>query len=322
MANSEISSTTTKETKLADITIPVEEWTEAIVEGNGVFDVLMKANKAHLEQEYAKNRIKGGEYATVYLGSLEHVLQTSLEFVLQRRKLALESLLMEKQIAIAEMELEQAKVALEIARMGLEKIPAEIELLKAQAAQTRQQTENLVETKEQIIAETANTVKQKDQIIAQTSLTNKQVEVAQSNIKQSEAQTKLIDQQRINAVTQNDTMIREQCKLAAEYDLILQQIQKLKEEGNYINQRIATEKAQTSNVGVDPNSVIGIQNRLISNQADGFKRTAEQEVARILTSTWSTRRTTDDATQANSTNRLDDANVGRAITKLLQGIGI
>ena len=56
-------------------TLTVATLTETTIEGNGVFDVLMRANKAHLDKEFALNGIKGAEYATVYLGSLESVMR-------------------------------------------------------------------------------------------------------------------------------------------------------------------------------------------------------------------------------------------------------
>ena len=49
--------------------IALADLTTSLVDGEGVFDVLMRANKAHLEQEFIKGRIKGPEYAQVYLGS-------------------------------------------------------------------------------------------------------------------------------------------------------------------------------------------------------------------------------------------------------------
>ena len=78
------------------------------VDGTGAFDVLMQATKSHLEQEFVKGRIKGTEYATVYLGSLEHVLNAALQFLLQKDKMALDALLVAKQIELAEVEKEKA----------------------------------------------------------------------------------------------------------------------------------------------------------------------------------------------------------------------
>jgi hypothetical protein len=84
--------------------IPLSSLTEATIAGGGAFDVLMRATKAHLEQEFDKNRIKGPEYSTVYLGSLEAVMKTALDFVLQKNKHALELELIKQQIANAILE--------------------------------------------------------------------------------------------------------------------------------------------------------------------------------------------------------------------------
>lgn len=271
MSNTPTSNTTTTTTTssslhahitpemIEKLNIPLDEWTEELVTGSGVFDTLMRANLNHLEQEFQKNRIKGGEYSSVYLGTLQYVLQFTLTFVLERRKIALDALLKEKQI-------EQAMIANETARLALSKIPAEIELILAQVAHTKQQTKN--------------------------------------------------------AITENATMLRQQCKLAAEYDLLLAQITQAGAQTKLINQKLMSEKAQVSGMGVDDDSVIGRQKNLYKAQTDGYQRNAEQEAAKILINSWLTRRTTDEATSANSTNKLDDISIGNSVEKLLSGIGI
>ena len=117
-------------------------------------------------------------------------------------------------------------------------------------------------------------------------------------------------------------MIREQCKLAAEYDVLVGNIAKTAAETAYFEQRMVTEKAQTDGTVINPNSVIGTQNTLYKNQAEGFLRNAEQQTAKLLVDSWQIRRSTDDSTQANTTNKLDDAHVGKAVTKLLQGVNV
>ena len=79
--------------------IPTSALTTATIGGDGLFDTLMRAAKAHLDQEYTQNRIKGTEYSQVYLGSLTQLLQTSAQFLLEQRKSALEAELMQAQIA-------------------------------------------------------------------------------------------------------------------------------------------------------------------------------------------------------------------------------
>ena len=255
---------------LTPITLP--QLTEATTTGAGVFDVLMKATKAHLEQEFTQGRIKGAEYATVYLGSLEAVMQTALQFLLQKDKVALDAELIKQQVELAkadllikQVELEKTRAELTILEKTVLKTAAEVELLTAQAALARAQT--------------------------------------------------------ANEALQGKVLIAQECKLRAEFDVLLSTNLKTKEETTLLLWKTNTEKAQTMALGVDDNSVIGKQKALYGAQTDGFKRDAEQKAAKLLADTWSVRRTTDEATVADATNRLNDATVGRAIEKLLNGIG-
>jgi hypothetical protein len=53
--------------------------------GTGIFDKLMTAVNNQIETQYLNNRITGSDYATVYLGSIQSVLQQSIQFVLQEQ---------------------------------------------------------------------------------------------------------------------------------------------------------------------------------------------------------------------------------------------
>lgn len=217
--------------------LTVNDLTLATLDGTGVFDVLMRANKAHLESEYQKNRIKGPEYATVYLGSLESVMQTSLQFLLNKDKSDLEAQLIQAQI---------------------EKVNAEIGLVKQQTA---------------------------------------------------------------NAAIEAEVLRAQKCKLDAEFDVLLQSKLKTAAEVTLLAQKTQTEKAQTVAMGVDADSVIGRQKALYAAQATGFERDAEQKVAKLMIDSWNVRRTTDEGTVADGTNMLYDPAVGRAVNKLLAGVG-
>lgn len=215
----------------------VADLTQASLDGTGVFDVLMRANKAHLESEFAKGRIKGPEYATVYLGSLESVMTTALQFLLQKDQASLQAQLISKQI---------------------EKLDKEIDLVVQQTA---------------------------------------------------------------NAAIEAEVLHAQKCKLQAEFDVLLQSKLKTAAEVTLLAQKTQTEKAQTVGVGVDADSVIGRQKALYQAQTDGFQRDAEQKAAKLMVDSWNVRRTTDEGTVADGTNMLYDPAVGRAVNKLLQGVG-
>lgn len=215
----------------------IAKLTQATLDGTGVFDVLMRANKAHLQAEFDKNRIKGPEYATVYLGSLEAVMNTALQFLLQR-----------------------------------EKNLAELELIEAQTAKVN-------------------------------------------------AEILLVTQQTANAVIEGTVLTAQKCKLDAEFDLLKSTNLKTVQETQLLLWKTNTEKAQTVALGVDDNSVVGKQKLLYAAQTTGFQRDAEQKAAKVMVDSWNVRRTTDEGTTANGTNHLDDGSVGRAVNRLLSGVG-
>jgi hypothetical protein len=279
--------------------IPVTALTEASLTGTGVFDVLMKAARTHLDEEYSKNRIKGQEYSQVYLGSLTQILQTSASFLLEQRKSGLEAQLLEAQIAETE-----ARVLLVNAQTAL----AEQQRLNAQDERLL-----IVEQKAKLVAETAL-------INANVTNAGKQGLILDVQKLQIEGETAFTNQRRLNAVTENEVMQKTICKLQAEFDVLMEQKLKTTQETTLLGQKTATEKAQTVAAGVDPDSVIGKQKLLYQAQTDGFKRDAEQKAAKLMVDSWNVRRTTDEGTVADSVNKLNDATVGRAVDKMLQGV--
>jgi hypothetical protein len=78
----------------------------------GVFDKLMEAVSKEIESQYLNNRITGSDYANVYLGGMQAVLQQSMQYVLQEQLteaqiegVLADNLLKAKQLEIAEQEL-------------------------------------------------------------------------------------------------------------------------------------------------------------------------------------------------------------------------
>lgn len=68
---------------MADITI--NDITTGTIEGTGVFDKLMQSVKAQLTDEYDNGRLKGPEYAQVYISTIQAVLSQSIEFTLREK---------------------------------------------------------------------------------------------------------------------------------------------------------------------------------------------------------------------------------------------
>ncbi len=105
--------------------VTLDSLTTSSVDGTGAFDVLMRAMKAHLEEEFRAGRIKASEYASVYLGATQQVLTTALQFLLQRDN----------------------------ATLTAEKLRIEIELVTAQEALVNQQRLNAVQEGLNLVAQ-------------------------------------------------------------------------------------------------------------------------------------------------------------------------
>lgn len=294
-------------------TLTVHDLTQASLEGTGVFDVLMRANKAHLDAEFSKNRIKGPEYSTVYLGALQSVMQTALQFLLQRDRNVLEAQLLEQQILIAQ--------------QGVLKAQAEVRLINAQIAKLEREDALTAQQILNLQAEVLNVPKQGVLLEAQTNKTLKDVDLLDQQVTnlvteelRIDAQTAQIQQQTSNAVIEADVLRGQKCKLDAEFDVLLQTKLKTASEVSLLAQKTQTEKAQTMAIGVDVDSVIGRQKMLYAAQTSGFERDAEQKTAKLMIDSWNVRRTTDEGTVADGTNMLYDPAVGRAVNKLLSGV--
>lgn len=244
---------------MADLPKPItlEDLTEAKVAGAGAFDTLMRAMVGHLELEFNKGRLRGADYANVYLNSLTPVLQNSVVFLLQKDEAAGKAALVEAQVRLTEVQILLAEA--ELAREILNK-----ELIAAQVEKTKAETVNLGQ--------------------------------------------------------QLNNLMAEECVLKSQFDINKSQNLQVVAQTSLVNQKVATEKAQTSGIGIEPTSVVGKQIALYDAQAEGFKRDAEQKAAKIMIDSWNVRRTTDVGTVADATNQLSDPNIGRAVTALLGGV--
>lgn len=70
--------------------VTLEDLTQEVLNGSGVFDTLMRAMSNHLEKEHTANRITGDQYAQVYTTGLAQVLQQSIAFLLGKGRFRLE----------------------------------------------------------------------------------------------------------------------------------------------------------------------------------------------------------------------------------------
>lgn len=94
--------------------------------GTGSFDKLMESVEAHLEREFNAGRITGGDYSTVYLGSLQAVLQQAIAFELGRQQADKQAALLVEQASATNAQI--AKFAAETALLEQKKLTEEAQI--------------------------------------------------------------------------------------------------------------------------------------------------------------------------------------------------
>ena len=311
---------------MAEITLA--QLTQETLDGSGAFDALMRAFNAHIQEQFRANRIVGSDYSKVYLGGLDTVMTKALEFLLRKQEIDLQAQLLEQQIILAKLSADKALVEIELVKQQTEnakaegalivlnrdKVAADIRHIDADTLNIPKQGVLLDNQALQIKQATANATAEGLNI-------PKQGFILDAQKLQIAAQTGLVTQQTANGVLEGKVLVAQECKLKADYDLTMQTIIKTGSEDLLLKAKITTEKAQYSAVGVDDNSVIGRQKNLYAAQTAGFTRDSEQKAAKLMIDSWNARRMTDDATVADGTNKLDDASIGRAVGKVLDGIG-
>lgn len=349
--------------------VTLADLTSGSLTSDGVFDKLMASNKAHLEAEYAKNRITGADYSTVYLGMLQQTMQTAVAFLTEQQLIGLkadllaqqienetkqglllekQALKMDKDIDLVQSQIDLNGKDLILKQIQIDRAPKELELLQSQidislkeveikqAQLELAEAELLVKNRELDLMAEQIQLAQKDVelkqtqidrapkelelLTAQVSLTTKQGDLVDGQVAKLEVERDIALQEVQKTTQETKVLVAQECKLKAEFDLTMGNVTKTTKETELLAQKVTTEKAQTMELGVDENSVIGRQKALYRAQTDGFARDAEQKVAKALMDTWNARRMTDEGTSANTTNKLDDPTIGRAVTKMLTGI--
>lgn len=236
------------------MTIDVRTLTTGEKAGSGIFDELMRTVHDHLANEYQAQRITGSNYADVYLGNMQSVLQVAAQY-------ALTSQLNNKQLAILDEQINQSQQQTELLTLQKAQLQLAIDtaqyqldnLLPAQLAQLTAQTQQVQEQTNLIL-------NQSTQITAQTSLVGKQED--------------LVDEQITNEQAKHTTPTGGINR--AQYD-------KLVVEKELGDQKVKTEKANIMDMvdGVTVTGVVGMERVLKEKQGKSFVHNAAIQNAKL-----------------------------------------
>ena len=293
-----------------DTKVDINDLTHASVEGNGVFDVLMRAVNAHLQKEWSANRLKGTEYSTVYLGALESTMNASLQFLLARDKTNAELAILEQQLVNLKVE------EINATKQGL-LLDKQLDDLVAATALKTQQKANLVDELLTNAQQRSNLVTEQARISAQTAQIN--------------AETLNVPKQGLLIDAQKDTQLQQKLNLASENQAIIaktantaQQTTNLLAEAANIPKQGAVYDSTKSKVDVenalltDKLTTEASQRVVLAAQASGYKRDAEQKAAEIMTRAFAAIATTTAMNSAAAAGYgISEGNVSAAVSKLI-----
>jgi hypothetical protein len=277
--------------QIVDVRDTFTALTTGTLDGKGLFDELMVSVKQHLLEEFAQNRIRGSEYAKVYLGSMESVLGNTVQYLLGM------SLIGEQKAKIA-LEIEKLKKELALFPLQEQKLKADVGLAQVQVRIAELEAEVIPLKKNQITAETTRVQHETERLRyeidhllpleeAKFDLANKKIT---SEIGMVDAQLKTIDWQYINALP------RELAKLNSEIRLY--------------DAKVASEQKQPE--------LSDWQMRLFEKQIWGYDRDAEQKLAKIYADVWSVQKSVDEGIQVPP--GMQNPELHRAMNKLLGGM--
>lgn len=161
--------------------VVIDDLTVKTLSGTGVLDVMLQTMRVHLSDQFDKERIQGGEYATVYLGAYQATLEAAINFLLAKQKQGLELQLLTAQVSLAEAQEDQIRDA-------MQKTPYEIQLLEKQIELADKQS--------------AQADKQLELLEAQVNVQLKQLDLLTEQVEQAKAQTAYYEQRTITEQAQ------------------------------------------------------------------------------------------------------------------------
>ena len=325
--------------------------TEKIVDGNGTFDAIMTAMKAHLKIEYNEGRITGAEYTKAYIAMLQSALQFAVQYLLGRDNAYFQAIGAQTQALTNSINIYKAKVELAIAQAQAHQNKAEyanrvlgLGTVEKQTLLTNAQTSKVTEEVKLVTSQTAKVTKEIPMVEAQTEQIKKNTDLAIANTAKVKEETRLVGTQ-ILVQTQQEKLLKEQTEqihaqtsdtktdgstevtglMGVQKDvnikqgnLIVAQTDVQKQQKELLIEQTEQAHAQVSDTQLDGKTPVtgytGNQNSLLKQQVTSFKKDAIIKAAKVYADSLTTQLSMNTATVAGT--GLDAAGIGKAIGKL------
>lgn len=283
----------------AEIVEPtVEELTEGMVAGAGVFDKFMSTIDAHISSQFFKDTISKSDVAAIYIAGIQASLQQASAFLLGSKQSYWQSKLI--QIQAQNLFLERARLEAELQTAKLVAFKAQADAYIAQVGALTAQT---------------TFANQKLQLVA----TLQSVNSAETTEAISQAQYDLAYIQTHATLPGGGTVAG-----SAAADLLLknEQITLAQKQQLLIDGQTNVQRAQTYDTNTDLTTVagvIGIQKSLYSQQIDSYVADGENKAVKLQADIWTSAKALDDAVQMPGPI---SSNLMQALNKYTNNLGL
>jgi len=278
-------------------TLDIKELTTQQLNGTGVFDVLMSTSAMHIQLEYDKGRIRGQEYAQVYLGAMQAVLTTSVDYLNRSRLLGIEisnqekqGLLIEGQIKLVEAQAEQVikettlKLPAEVGNITAttervvaettSKLPAEIASIQASTALSDANKDRVVEELTLIPLQGNLLTAQSGQVGAETILTNKRVDQLTQELAKIPVEVQLLEGQVLNQTAQNELINAQADGVVLQNSKVPKEIVLLDKQALQADGGIALTTAQKEQIVAETTTRLPVEIQNLVKQGDNLAKQA------------------------------------------------
>lgn len=297
--------------------ITLDTLTTGELNGTGALDVLIKTMTKHLDNEFSKNRLKGVEYSQVYLGSLTAVMAQATQYVLQKDNAYTQAILAAKQVELLAVEKEKVILEKEILEFQKTKAQKELELMDAQILKMGHEVELVKNQAGLVLQQTSSEEAQTKNITTgtlgkqQAILTTQKTNLGKEGAK-IDKEALLIGANTANATKQGAVLDEQKDKVTAETKLLHA---KVATEDSQISDYVRADGEETFRHKVT--GVVGKQKALYNEQAEGLKKNALQQAAKLHIEGMAVVATNIDAFPgASSPDVFDEQNVDAVFKKL------
>ena len=255
--------------------LDIQELTTKQLNGTGVFDVLMSTSSIHIKEEYDKGRIRGQEYAQVYLGAMQAVLATSVDYLNRSKLLGIEIANQEKQGLLIEAQtaLTEAQANQVIQETTL-KLPAEIANINASTALSDANKDRVIEELTLIPLQGNLLTAQTTQVGAETILTNKRVDQLTQELAKIPVEVQLLESQVLTQNAQNQLIAAQTEGVTLQNTKVPKEILLLDKQALQADGSIALTTAQKEQIVAETTTRLPVEVQNLVKQGDNLAKQA------------------------------------------------